>query len=305
MLDPSVAPDLGMFSRDDVGRLTSARIAFQRSCLPSHLVCASTFTRPSVMPNVVCQVSIGFSFRVARMTNKKHKPPKPSCGDLGHTTTKAAWSLSPVAGPAVVEFLSYFFQPPIEKRMQEWMGLIADGLRQLEEKAAVDLEKLQQNEQFVSTAMQAFPMSLRNHQKEKLEALRNAVLNSALPSPPDESLQQMFLHLVSTFTVWHLRLLGLMNDPAGWFSKHRRQFPALMTGTLSRVIESAFSELQGKREFYDQVYKGLLDAGLVNTPSLHSVTSADGMKRSRTTDLGKQFLRFITDPPQIAASLHE
>ena len=61
-------------------------------------------------------------------------------------------------------------------------------------------------------------MATRNHEQEKIDALRNAVLNSALPHPPDDSLQQTFLAWVDRFTVWHLHSLSLFDDPKAWFA---------------------------------------------------------------------------------------
>jgi hypothetical protein len=51
--------------------------------------------------------------------------------------------------------------------------------------------------------MHASQAALRNSQKEKLTALRNAVLNAALPNPPEESIQQMFVNFIDSLTVWH------------------------------------------------------------------------------------------------------
>lgn len=60
----------------------------------------------------------------------------------------------------------------------------------------------------VSIVLQATQIALRTHQTEKRMALRNAVMNAALPQAPEEGLQQMFLHFIDTFTEWHLRLLS-------------------------------------------------------------------------------------------------
>lgn len=125
----------------------------------------------------------------------------------------------------------------------------------------------------------------KQEQKEKFEGLKNTFWDAAMPSSPDESLQQMFLNFANTFTVWHLRLLNLFHAPV-------RQ-NTTSSGALSHVVEEAYSELQGRREFYDQVWRDLYARGLVNTESLHGMMTADGLVARRTTDLGEQFLRFI------------
>jgi hypothetical protein len=72
------------------------------------------------------------------------------------------------------------------------METVAETIRKLEQEKGVKLEDLQHNESFITTVMQATQMAVRNHEQEKLGALRNAIVNSALPHAPDDSLQQMF-----------------------------------------------------------------------------------------------------------------
>jgi hypothetical protein len=126
----------------------------------------------------------------------------------------------PFVGSPALEFFNALFGPPIEKRREEWAERVADGLRQLEAQGQVKWEELQTNEPFLTVVMQASQAAQRNHQKEKLDALRNAVLNSALPSSPDDSIQQMFVHLVDRFTEWHIRVLRFYADPPGWRARH-------------------------------------------------------------------------------------
>lgn len=130
----------------------------------------------------------------------------------------------------------------------------------------------------------------------KLDALRDAVSNPAAPLPPAESLHQMFLSWADRFTVWHLRMLSFFDDPKTWFTARGRQFPLQMMGSLSQILTSAYPELQTQRAFYDLVAKDLWNSGLMNTDGLHTMMSASGADASRTTDIGKQFLRFITEP---------
>jgi hypothetical protein len=58
-----------------------------------------------------------------------------------------------------------------------------------------------------------------------------------------------------------------------------------------------YPELQGRREFYDQVVADLNVRGLLNSPNfLHSTMSATGMVAKRTTALADALLNFIADP---------
>ena len=130
----------------------------------------------------------------------------------------------------------------------------------------------------------------------KLTALREAVLNPAALHPPTESLRQMFLSWADRFTVWHLRLLAFFDDPKGWFTARGRQFPVQMMGSLGQVLTTAYPELQSQRAFYDLIVKDLWACGLMNTDGLHAMMTAGGIEASRTSDLGKQFLNFVSDP---------
>ena len=46
----------------------------------------------------------------------------------------------------------------------------------------------------------ATQIAIRNHQRKKLEALRNAVLNSALVNASEEDIQLMFLNFIEYLT---------------------------------------------------------------------------------------------------------
>jgi len=68
-----------------------------------------------------------------------------------------------------------------------------------------------------------------------------------------------------------------------------------MGGTAS-VLEFAIPELKGRRKFYDQIVKELYSDGLLNSDTfLHTTMTDQGMFASRTTEMGKQFLEFISE----------
>ena len=212
--------------------------------------------------------------------------PKRSKGDIAHSAVKAGIGSVPVAGNAAVEFFQLLVQSPLERRRDEWMGDVSDRLRKLEEEG-LTIEKLQKSEQFISTVMQASQISMRTHQREKREALRNAVVNSARAISPDENIQQMFLNFVNDFTEWHIRLLRLFNAPP--------QVPGLSGGGLSNVLEYHYPELRGRKEFYDQVWRDLYVRGLVRAENMNATRTGRGLTEQQTTPMGVDFLKFISD----------
>jgi hypothetical protein len=178
-------------------------------------------------------------------------------------------------------------QPPLERRRAAWMERVAEGLKTLEERG-LNVENLQQNEDFVSAVMQASQIAIRTHQEKKLEALQNAVLNVASHQAPDDALQLMFLNFIDVFTDWHLLILKLFQAPPAQ--------SGIMAGGLSHVLENAFPALRGRREFYDNVWRDLFLRGLVNTENLHVTMSGGGLAQKRTSEHGDKILAFIAEP---------
>src|ERR1700722_8641479 len=146
------------------------------------------------------------------MSDEPLKVPKPTGRDAAVAIVRAGIGSIPVVGAAATELFSWFFRPAVERRREEWMGSVGETLEQLKSRG-VDLEALQSDEAFVDVVAQATHIAMRNHQEEKREALRNAIANSALQQTPDESKRQMFLQYIDMFTVWHLKVVGLIANP--------------------------------------------------------------------------------------------
>jgi hypothetical protein len=232
------------------------------------------------------------------MEEQKYKRPKPGKGDVAYAVVRAGLSSIPAVGGAAVELFQFVLAPPLERRRDEWMEQVGEALRDLEANRGVKLEELQANDVFIDTALKASQIAFRNSQEEKRRALRNAIYNAALPNPPEQSLQQIFLDLIDSFTVWHLRILKLFDNPQQWARENNHRFPeAVISGSLAKdILESAFPEFRGKRTLYDQIWQDLYQKGLINTDSLHTMMSRQGLLAKRASDLGTQFLRFVEEP---------
>jgi len=227
----------------------------------------------------------------------KHTPPQADKGDIAHAVVRAALSAIPVVGGAADELFQLVLTPPLLRRQQEWRGEIADVVGRLEKDQGIKLEDLQANDTFIDTVLHATHIALRNSQKEKREALRNAVLNAATENAPEQSKQQIFLAHVDRFTVWHLRVLKLFDNPKAWAEEHNRDYSSTLTGSLTRILGDAYPELAADSALRDQIWNDLFTSGLVGAESLHGMMTTAGMMASRTSPLGKEFLRFIEAPP--------
>ncbi len=226
--------------------------------------------------------------------------PESNMSDAAHMLAKAGLSIVPLVGGSIAELFEYIISPPIAKRRDEWVEGIAQQLKKLEEKVdGFRFEDIAQNEVFVTSFLQASQVAIRTHQREKREALRNAVLNAALRNAPGDDLQLMFLSYVDVFTSWHLRALKFLDE----LEKHALQYEAKHPGwnwdEPETVFKDFFPELQRQTVFYAQMLKELFDKGLTDLVNLRITVMMSNTRpyfRSRLTPFGKQFLEFITSP---------
>lgn len=204
------------------------------------------------------------------------KPPRPSRSDVAHSVVKGALSGVPLVGGIAAELLTLAFEPPLSKRRDEWMESLWKKLKAAEAK----LESLQDDPAFFTTILQATQIALRTHQEEKLEALLNAVANSAVRPAPEDDVRALFLNFIEGFTPTHLRLLR-------FFQSRNSADPATMDGFRSQ------------RDITDQMVNDLSGRGLIQDTRPYAA-------RGRLTDeplftfgwtvtnLGAQFLKFIS-----------
>jgi hypothetical protein len=183
------------------------------------------------------------------------------------------------------EILAMVIASPIEKRRDEFLEDMAWVIR--ETAARVDdlqPEKLAKNESFISAVAYAARIAMSTHQREKLEALRNAVLNVALSKTSDEEKHIVFLHLIETFSVTHFEILRLFAN--------RGIFP-----------EARMKELRERRGLTDPMVIDLNDRGLLVDPRAYvsrTRESPDSLTLQNWTlsSLGNEFLLFVALPGQ-------
>lgn len=233
----------------------------------------------------------------AKETKIEDKP-KAGAGDAAHLAVRVILSSIPGVGGATKEIFNTVIAPPLARRQTQWMESIANRLIKLEEKVTnfkiIDLSK---NENFISSVFYATTIAVRSHQEEKLDALRNAVLNAALSSKIDEDLQHMFLNFVDELTPWHLRILKYFDSPNEWLKQREIVLPHYTLGGAATIFFEAFPELKDNRDFAQQLVTDLSAKGLsLDWSSMNVMVSRESMFSPRTTKIGKSFLGFITSP---------
>lgn len=214
-------------------------------------------------------------------------------------TAKAVMTLVPYFGGSAAEAFAAILQPKIQKRRDEWFQAIADDLDKLIARVdQIELQKLREDDRFVTALLNASQSVLRDHSVEKREALKNAVLNVAAGIKLEDDLQQLFLNWIDGLTPIHLRVLAFFQNPRSYGECKEIQYPNWSMGVPAVVIEHTFKELLGRREIYDQVIADLQQRGLLSKFDAHTTMTTEGMFASRTTEIGNTFLDFIASPIQ-------
>jgi len=203
----------------------------------------------------------------------------------------------PVFGGTAAEILSLVLEPPVTRRRDDWLRELAEAVDGL--KAKVDgfkIEDLANNEAFVSAAIQATRIAVSTHQATKREMLRNALLNVAAGTGPQEDLQEVFIAAIETLSPTHMKVLkflwtGLTDlDKAGlWNSLH-----PYALGNYSTAIGQLYPDLKGQDDLLSFVMTDLHSRGFskVARPG-GSFAGAPAV-----TNMGIEFLRFVLEPPK-------
>lgn len=247
--------------------------------------------------------------------------PERTAFDYGLAAAKAGTLAFPFLGAGVTLF-DLITTPIRGKRLSDWLEGLRLKVNELSQTVAgLTPERLSQDEAFFSAFTIASQAAMRTHRQEKLDALRNAVLNVAAGRELDADRQVQFLALVDRFTAAHLTLLRFFHDPAGHFDRRRLVVPTVPIGANLLVYElvcAALPEL--KQEFqsptpdhsasafqmFEVLFDDLVSAKLIR---LHRVKDNEAWIMPRfstqptpfpvnpvTTHLGGDFLTFITEP---------
>jgi hypothetical protein len=225
-------------------------------------------------------------------------PPGKSTGrEIVERAAEAALGSVPVVGNALAVTFVTALGWRLEQRRERWFTELAEGVEELRGRVdGLDLEDLASNDLFVDAVVTATRTVEHTHQAEKLEALRNAVLNSVAPDAPDADTQAVILNLIDQFTPSHMRLVTLWDDPPAWFASHGISRPQGAFVTSRTVtVEAGLPEMQGRKDFYTLIAGELSSAGML-TASLSGMVQPPALMSRLTTDFGRQFVRFISPP---------
>lgn len=219
-------------------------------------------------------------------------PEKRGASDYLQPIVKGTTGAVPFVGGVLGEVMGLVWQPALVRRRDEWFRGLGERLDELEQNVEGIRERLE-SEQVLTVTAQATVSAIATHQPDKRDALRAAVLNTVVAAEPDEEIQLLFLRLIDSYSAAHLQLLRFLDDPVAGFDARGLERPNISEGGVGYLIEQAFPEWT--RDFYGPIHSDLAAAGLSH--GISGMMTAQGLWQGRTTDLGKRFLRFVTDPP--------
>ena len=219
--------------------------------------------------------------------------PKKSPEDYIHDLLK--FGLSCASGPGG-ELFSTAFPSPIVEKQKKWMSELIGKIN----KVIDDIDCLKNNMVFMSAIITALQTVAKTNKQEKLDALKNALVNIAKGDFPEEDLNTVFFSAIDSFSSWHLLALKIEDNPKEWFELNEIPFPISdNSGFFSRELFLGKAGIIDVNQGYDveSVLKKIVADLILGGFIQESVVGAIGElhNKPQTTIFGKDFLRFIKD----------
>lgn len=163
---------------------------------------------------------------------------------------KAGLSATPYAG-AIASLMTDYIPHARAQRLEQFAEQIADDFRRLQDE--VHAEYLQTDD-FAFMFEKCFRATAENPQREKLEAFRGILVNSAIRNDLAEEEKEYFLNLAMNLSTLHIRMLRFMATPEEYLDA---------TGVQPSSIQGGFTEflpvaIPGIRLQVIQAYKNFL-----------------------------------------------
>jgi len=179
-------------------------------------------------------------------------PPKKSTArEVTEKTIEGGAGMIPLVGSAIAAAFTYAVGYAFNNRMQQWYDDVASAIQELQDREeGLDFDQLADDPVFVDAVVHATRAAQGTHQREKLDALRNGIINSIGPGAPSADEQLRFLRLIDQFSAAHLRMLTFWRDPAALFETEGIPRPNIYSGPEWRFLtqcRTSLASLTGTR----------------------------------------------------------
>ena len=235
--------------------------------------------------------------------SQNRRVPRRTRADAVHAGIRGGLQAIPIVGGLAAEVFQALIAPPLERRRDEWMAQIAQDLEDITTRGGPSAAALLQDESFVTMFVQATQIAVRNHHKEKTEALRAAVSNSATAPDLRDDLHLSFIRYVDELSPSHIILLrvllqrhpevssaksyeDLYNACVGLlpFSPSRDVFKMLVLDLQTRGL----IRISGDIDDFDDIY---------HADAIITEETRDDLPRLLVTEVGRAFIEFTSRPP--------
>ena len=237
------------------------------------------------------------SSATSELKQQMEKLPEPNSKDkaisIARALVKGSAGVVPIAGTFLSEIVDLLYKQPIDQRREEWLNDLAEALNDVQNRQAeLTPEKLAEDPNFITVLHRATEIAVRTHQKEKRQYLKNAIINSTKPNPPDFDKQMYFLRLIEELTVDHVLTLDLYKDPREWFARHQLTPQEFLSASREQVLLQAYPDQVNSEDFRVLVLNDLERRGLMG--SITGLVSGRAVYDSLTSKIGKEFVEYIT-----------
>jgi hypothetical protein len=213
---------------------------------------------------------------------------------MAATNLRAVIAIIPFVGGAFSTLATELIPNWKLQRLNRFVAALKVDLESLG--ARIDAEYLGK-EEFGYVFEKTFRAVVLNYQDEKLEALRNVLLNSMLRVDMKQDLKEYLLHLTESLGILHMRFLALLRDPSEYYRD--KNLPDNPYGSMMTELHKCFPELADGA--IRAVWNDLYNYGILNTESKVlgvGAASSPGCQvlNGRLSDFGNLLLSFITKP---------
>lgn len=223
------------------------------------------------------------------------EPPKKDARDINYQLKAATLSVFPL----LKEFYELVIEPPFQQRSIAWMNTIAEKCMEYEKKfVEFKPENLVINETFQSAFAASARIAVQSHQKEKLEALYNALLNTIVMKDLEENFKLLFFSYIESMTILHMDIIKFFRQlREGEGALDKMYVPYFELYKKERALDINLDEILFTSICKDLENKGLLLRG-------KKIDAGGGLRKSPTghfqwirhTELGEHFYKFIIEP---------
>ena len=205
---------------------------------------------------------------------------------IAEIAIKTSTSVIPLAGTLISCLIDEIKSKTMQKRQEEWMEILENKLQQ----CVLDIKNIGDNENFTTAIIKATEIAAKTAEREKKTFLANAVANS-IEFDAEESILMIYMELLERYTVWHLQILSHFANPELGIGKANE-----CMGSADAPLYRRYPHMKDRTDLVEKIVVDLQNEGMLTKGSyMYSSMTSNGIYAKRTTKLGDEFLRFISD----------